>query len=125
VASSNDKDSARLGPLENEVVRAVWAAGEPITVRALLDRLNKRRRKELAYTTAMTVMNRLVEKGVLRREKQGRGYAYEAVADDAAGLAVHGVVREFGDAAIASFVEEARADPKLLRRLEGLLDEER
>ena len=102
----------------------LWRAGEPLTVRQLLGRLNRGRRDPLAYTTVMTVMNRLAEKGALHRKRRGRGYSYEPTAPDAAGLAVQSVVREFGDAAVAQFVDQAREDPKLLRRLERLLEEE-
>lgn len=102
----------------------LWKAGTPLTVRELLGRLNDGRRSQLAYTTVMTVMNRLAEKGALRRERRGRGYAYEPTAEDTAGIAVQNVVREFGDAALAQFVDQARADPKVLRRLERLLEEE-
>jgi predicted transcriptional regulator len=113
-----------LGPLEAEVMRTLWRSDEPLSVRQLLGQLNGDREQQLAYTTVMTVMNRLTEKGALRRERRGRGYAYEPTAEDAAGLAVQSVVREFGDAALAQFVDQARADPKLLHRLERLLDEE-
>jgi predicted transcriptional regulator len=114
-----------LGPLEAEVMRGLWKAGEPLTVRELLERLNGGRRQPLAYTTVMTVMNRLAEKGALRRERRGRGYAYEPTADDAAGIAVQNVMRDYGDAALAQFVDQARADPELLCRLERLLERER
>ena len=118
-------DSAkRLGPLEARVMEALWKADEPLTVRELLGRLNRGQREPLAYTTVMTVMNRLAEKGALRRKRRGRGYSYEPTADDAAGLAVQSVVREFGDAAVAQFVDQARGDPKLLRRLERMLEDE-
>jgi predicted transcriptional regulator len=113
-----------LGPLEAEVMRALWKAGEPLTVRELLGRLNEGRGQRLAYTTVMTVMNRLSTKGALRRERRGRGYAYEPTASDVAGLAVDGVVRDFGPAAVAHFLDQARADPKMLRRLERLLRED-
>ncbi len=113
-----------LGPLEADVVRAAWAAGEPVSVRDLLERVNKGRSPQLAYTTVMTVMSRLTEKDVLRRRKQGRGYVYEPVADDPAALAVRGVMRDFGEAAMAQFVEEAKSDPRVLRRLQRLLREE-
>ncbi len=113
-----------LGPLEAEVMRALWKAGEPLTVRELLGRLNEGRPQRLAYTTVMTVMNRLSKKGALRRDRRGRGYAYEPTADDVAGLAVDGVVRDFGPAAVAHFLDQARADPKMLARLERLLREE-
>lgn len=113
-----------LGPLEAEVMKIIWKAGEPISVRELLGKLNEGRKPELAYTTAMTVMSRLVDKGALTRRRKGRGYAYEAAVADTAGLAVRRVVREFGDEAVAHFIEEARADPETLRRLRRLLAEE-
>ena len=113
-----------LGPLEAEIVRAAWAAARPVSVRDLLERINEKRKPQLAYTTVMTVMNRLTDKDVLVRHKEGRGYVYEPVADSPAALAVRGVMRDFGDAALAQFVEQARDDPKLLRRLQRLLDED-
>jgi predicted transcriptional regulator len=105
-------------------MQIVWAVREPISVRKLLERINRGRRAQLAYTTVMTVMSRLVDKGALRRRKQGRGYVYEAAASDAAGIAVRNVMRDFGDAAMAHFVDQARADPKALRRLRRMLSEE-
>jgi predicted transcriptional regulator len=114
-----------LGPLEAEVMRIVWEAGEPISVRELLDRINSGRPSRLAYTTVMTVMSRLVEKQALTRQRHGRGYVYEAAVTDTAGLAVRRVMREFGDAAVAQFAEEARADPEVLARLRRLLEDER
>jgi predicted transcriptional regulator len=113
-----------LGPLEAEVMEIIWASDGAVSVRAMLERLNHGRRQELAYTTVMTVMSRLVEKDVLSRRREGRGYVYEASVSDAAEIAVRGVVREFGDAALAHFVDEAKADPKVLRRLRRLLSEE-
>lgn len=114
-----------LGPLEAEVMGVVWASDRPVTVREIMERLNGRANAQaLAYTTVMTVMNRLVEKDVLRRRKEGRGYVYEPTAADPAGIAVRAVMRDFGDAALAHFVDEARTDPKLMRRLERLLREE-
>ncbi len=99
----------------------LWQSGQPMTVREVLDRANRGRRQQLAYTTVMTVMSRLAEKGILRRERAGRGYAYEPTADDRAAIAVRNVVQAFGDAAMAHFAEHAREDPELRRRLEQLL----
>ncbi|MGH2726600.1 MAG: BlaI/MecI/CopY family transcriptional regulator [Actinomycetota bacterium] len=114
-----------LGPLEAEIMRAVWAAKKPLSVRDVLDAVNRGQRGALAYTTVMTVMSRLAEKEILRRTQQGRAYFYEAAVPDAAAIAVRGIVRDFGESAVAQFVDEARADPKLLRRLERLLREKR
>lgn len=102
---------------------AVWAAPGPVSVREVLDALNTHRPRQLAYTTVMTVMNRLVAKNVLQRDGTPRHYRYQATADDAAGLAMHEVIRTHGHAAIAQFVTEAKADPQLLRRLQALLEE--
>ena len=102
----------------------LWAAGRGMTVREVLDQANRRRSEPLAYTTVMTVMSRLADKGALARRREGRGYLYEPAAPDAAGLAVRQVVRDFGDSAVAHFVEEAQTDPELRKRLRRLLDKE-
>jgi len=102
----------------------VWQANSPVSVRQVLDALNGRRDAQLAYTTVMTVMNRLVTKDVLTRHGERRRYVYEATATDAAGLAVRDVLRAHGDAAVAHFVDEARTDPAVLRRLRALLAED-
>jgi predicted transcriptional regulator len=118
-----DELTGVLGPLEAEVMEVFWSIGGAMSVRAMLDRLNDGRQPPLAYTTVMTVMARLAGKEILRRELNGRGYVYEAAVPDAASIAVRSVVRDFGDAAIAGFVDQARADPKLRQRLERLLRE--
>ncbi len=102
-------------------MEVVWSAGEPLGVRTVLDVLNSGRRQPLAYTTVMTVMSRLAEKEILRRKMDGRGYLYEAAVSDVAGIAVRDVIRDFGESAVASFVEQARSDPRLLKRLERLM----
>jgi predicted transcriptional regulator len=113
-----------LGPLEAEIMNVLWSAGEPMSVRDVLARLNESRDEPLAYTTAMTVLARLAEKDILARVRDGRGYLYEPAVSDVAQIAVRGVMRDFGDAAMARFVDEARADPDMLRRLQRLLNEE-
>jgi predicted transcriptional regulator len=124
VAARPDRQKV-LGPLEAEVMELLWAAGEPMSVRAVLDQLNARRSEPLAYTTVMTTLARLAEKQILARTRSGRGFVYEPAVSDAAHIAVREVVRDFGDAAMAHFVDEARSDPDMLRRLRRLLDEER
>jgi predicted transcriptional regulator len=64
-----------LGDLEVQVMRTIWARGEPVTVRDVLGDLQAER--PLAYTTVMTVMGNLRKKGWLRRHDEGRAYRYE------------------------------------------------
>ncbi|MDY7088401.1 MAG: BlaI/MecI/CopY family transcriptional regulator [Actinomycetota bacterium] len=65
-----------LGDLEREVMAQLWDAGEPLTVRQVHERLSRQR--DLAYTTVMTVLDRLAKKGVVLQQKADRAYKYAA-----------------------------------------------
>ena len=99
-----------LGELELAIMEAVWDHA-PITVAEVVARLEQANRS-LAYTTVMTVMSRLTEKGWLSAEKGGRAYAYRPVhsrekAEAAAvGEVVRALLRDFGAVAVAQFVKE-------------------
>jgi predicted transcriptional regulator len=67
------------GSLEREVVAALAGAAEPLTPGQVRERLGG----GLAYTTVMTVLSRLAEKGLVVRTRAGRGYVYGAVLDAA------------------------------------------
>jgi len=62
-----------LAPLELDCMNTLWPIGEG-TVRDIRDRLATRRPR--AYTTIMTIMDRLARKGVVDRRKSGRAYIY-------------------------------------------------
>ena len=64
-----------LGGTEMEVLRHVWALGRA-TVREVHDRVRVGRR--VAYTTVMTVMKNLADKGYLAYEREGQSYVYSA-----------------------------------------------
>src|ERR1700693_4689858 len=64
-----------LHELEAEVMEELWSQGEA-TVRTVMDALNKRARKQRAYTTYMTIMARLHTKGVLDRRREGKSDFY-------------------------------------------------
>ena len=113
-----------FGPLEGEVMEALWKADSPMSVRKVVEVLNASRVEPLAYTTVMTVMNRLVGKEALVRSPAGRSYVYEATAANPAGLAVKNVIRTYGDEALAHFVDEARADPEVWRRMQRMMSED-
>jgi predicted transcriptional regulator len=67
----------RLGELERAVMEVLWERRTPATARdvarALVDR-------DLAYTTVMTVLDRLTKKGFVGRERTGRAWSYTAAA---------------------------------------------
>jgi predicted transcriptional regulator len=62
-----------LAPLELDCMNTLWPMGEG-TVREIRERLAERRPR--AYTTIMTIMDRLARKGVVERRKIGRAYTY-------------------------------------------------
>lgn len=72
----------QLGDLEDAVMSRVWQWNRPVTVREVLEDLQRER--SIAYTTVMTVMDNLHQKGWVRREVDGRAYRYTAVSTRAA-----------------------------------------
>jgi predicted transcriptional regulator len=63
-----------MGSLESEVLSALWRVEEPQTPAQVLAAIDA----DVAYTTVMTILVRLWEKGLAERVKQGRAYAYTA-----------------------------------------------
>ncbi|MFF4470838.1 BlaI/MecI/CopY family transcriptional regulator [Streptomyces sp. NPDC001599] len=119
--SDADKLGKALGPLGAELLTVLWQNGRGMTVRQVLEQVNHGRSEPLAYTTVMTVLNRLVKRNVLRRTAEGRGFAYEALVRDAADLAVRDVIRDHGVSAVAHFIDQCQAEPQLRSRLMRLV----
>jgi len=119
-----------LGPLAAAIVREVAERGEA-SVGDVVAALRRSQQREHAYTTIMTVMSRLYEKGVLARERRGRQYIYRPtgsepeLVDRLSGLAVDQLVDRYGTAALRHFaVRLADLDPNTRRRLAELADEQ-
>lgn len=116
-----------LGELERSVMEELWAARVPQSVREVHAVLSGRR--DLAYTTVMTVLDRLAKKGLVRRERDGRAYLYtpEQTRDELVAELMHTALEGDADdrtAALVAFVsrvspEEAAAMRDALARLEG------
>ena len=71
----------RLGELERAVMEHLWAhdqaGGGSLTVREVHETVGTQR--DLAYTTVMTVLDRLAKKGLVTQERYGRAYRYSPV----------------------------------------------
>ena len=83
-------------PLEMECLKALWDLGHG-SVRDVLDSLTPQR--QLAYTTVMTVMDRLARRGCVQRERAGRSFVYTPVVsrDAVQRLAVEDLVESLFD----------------------------
>lgn len=96
----------------------LWAADGPLSAAQVGERLPGR----LAYTTVMTILSRLHDKGQLTRRREGRGYAYTPVRDEAADTAerMFSLLERGSDrqAVLARFVSELTdEDEQLMQRL--------
>ncbi|HYY81448.1 MAG TPA: BlaI/MecI/CopY family transcriptional regulator [Actinomycetes bacterium] len=111
----------RLGALEAEVMDYAWRRGDWVGVNDILATLHGQRR---AYTTVMTIVTRLCDKGLLERERRGRGFVYRPALsqEELAARALRDVLASTDDpqAVLARFVEELEASPQLLARLRAL-----
>ncbi len=121
--------STRLGPLEQELLSALWMRGSA-TVREMLDAggIN------LAYTTVMTTLDRLYKKQLLNRSAEGRAFRYfprytqQELEKAAVGEAIRQLLGSGEAAALPlSYLVEAVSehDAGLLDDLQRLLDEKR
>ena len=108
------------GALEAEILTVLHDAAQALTPGQVLECLDD----TLSYSTVVTVLSRMYDKGLLMRAKQGRAYAYAPVAD------AHGMtalrMREVLDsdpdreAVLSRFVDDLSADDEqLLRQLLG------
>jgi predicted transcriptional regulator len=98
-----------LGPLEKNVMDCVWRE-EIVSVKDVHSCLKKSRK--IAYTTVMTVMTRLTEKGLLKRKKHGKAFIYspkrtrEQTAKKMIGKIIDSLVDQFGEEAVVAFSDE-------------------
>jgi predicted transcriptional regulator len=116
-----------LGGLEAAIMDLLWGRGEA-SVREVVETL--RGERAVAYTTVMTVMSRLTEKGLLERHVDGRVYRYRAAMSREAFLrgvsrrVIDDLIEDFGDVAMAQFLDVLDGfEPERLRALRQLARE--
>ncbi len=119
-----------LGDLESEVMEIVWTA-QKASVREVLFLLEKKRK--IAYTTVMTVMSRLHEKKILKREMDKSGaFVYLPAQDKKSFLSqaskriIQDFMKEYGDLAVAQFMDaieaiDAKRSPEWKDKLRDLV----
>ncbi|HYB33159.1 MAG TPA: BlaI/MecI/CopY family transcriptional regulator [Steroidobacteraceae bacterium] len=118
-----------LGPLETKLLELLWTQQRAVTVRHLRLALPAR-----AYTTIMTTLDRLYRKGLVRRRKEGRAFAYEprCARDELLGELITGQVTDLlgasgeSNVVLSTLVRAvSRTDATLLDELDALVQAER
>ena len=129
---AKDPLETAFGALEREVLGILWTEGH-LAVRDVQARL----RREAAYTTVMTTLDRLYKKGVLSRVQSGRAFVYSAVVTreqlqaSIASSVLTGLLQGRGDATmpvLSNLVDTVGAQDggaDLLRSLEAMVREKR
>ncbi|MEO6398475.1 MAG: BlaI/MecI/CopY family transcriptional regulator [Tepidiformaceae bacterium] len=116
--TKNNDIAENLPELERQVFAAVRAGQERVGVHEVLQQLTKQDRP-LAYTTVMTVLTRLWQKGYLERQAEGRAYAYRArpaedIAGDLGGRVARDAIAKFGPPALTGFVKTLSPEQRAL-----------
>lgn len=114
----------RLTPRETEIMNVLWDRG-PSTVAEVRDALDD----GSAYTTILTLMRVLEEKGIVSRRAEGKAHRYRALVrrEAARSRAVDGVLGQFfrgsAELMLTQLVSRRDLDDDALRRLRALVDE--
>jgi predicted transcriptional regulator len=117
-------DASPLGELESAVMRAVWSHHDDVSVADVHSTMSDR--QQAAYTTLKTTMERLVEKGILKRMRQGKAYLYRAAVTQEelerriVTDAIDRLVEQFPEAVASFFVQP---DPSVSEAHLGLLSD--
>ncbi|HEX2872531.1 MAG TPA: BlaI/MecI/CopY family transcriptional regulator [Polyangiaceae bacterium] len=116
-----------LGELESAVLGALWDSRGKLSVREVLECL-ERSGSELAYTTVLTVLDRMHDKGLVLREKDGKAFTYwpqlsrEAyLGAQAARMLTEVTVPVQRDVLMAFLDSAEHADPAVLDELSALI----
>jgi predicted transcriptional regulator len=127
MASSPQKP---LGELESAVLAVLWDSADKLSVRRVHECLE--REQALAYTTVMTVLDRLFDKGLVAREKDGKAFVYWPVltreaylGERAARMLTELEVPVQRDVLMAFLDSAEHADPAVLNELSALIQARR
>ena len=116
-----------LPAAELEVLKALWDRG-PVTVRQVMNHLHKRNRK-IAYTTVLTFLTRLEQRGLVSSDKSGLAYVYSAkvTRERVMKSRLRSFLEDVYDGAAAPLVLQLVREEKLSRKdieeLQKLIDE--
>ncbi|MFQ5637779.1 MAG: BlaI/MecI/CopY family transcriptional regulator [bacterium] len=118
-----------LGDLETDIMEILWKR-EELTVRQVYDLLKGQRK--IAYTTVMTVMSRLAEKGLLQKIKAGVAFVYRTTSSrdeftrSILSRVFDGLLQDFTTPAISQFLDSVEdVDPEKMADLARLIEEKR
>ena len=116
-------------PGELEVLKILWDHDGPASVREVLDAVNRHVHPPRAYTSVMSLLNVMTEKGLLRRQPHGRAFLYVPVAPreqtlrSMLGETLERVYSGSARLLVAHLLDQSRPSADELDQIRTLLDE--
>lgn len=113
-------------PAELEILKILWEHGT-LTVRGVLDALGPRKRR--AYTSVMSLLNVMTEKGYLERQPQGRAFVYsprmdrDVTAKSLLGDLLGRVFEGSASTLVAHLLEQSHPSAEELEEIHGLIEQ--
>ncbi|MEI7027792.1 BlaI/MecI/CopY family transcriptional regulator [Paenibacillus sp. y28] len=115
-----------FGPLEAKIMEVLWhSEGLALTIKEVQQRLEQDQEKPMNFNTVMTVMNRLVEKGILAKKQEGRTSLYRPkltknhFLETQSKELTHELMEEFGPLVVSHMLDALEdVDPSLMEKLE-------
>lgn len=117
-----------FGPLEAKIMEILWTNSLEMTIKDVQQKLDQA--KIINFNTVMTVMNRLVDKGILQKKSVVRSFKYKPVVtrdefmETQSKELTFDLIEEFGSLAVTHMVDALdKVDPELLDQLEQKIKE--
>ena len=112
-------------PGELEVLKILWDRG-PSTVRQVMETLNRERKRH--YTSFMSLLNTMADKGLVEHEQQGRAFVYRAAVSQEKTLGrlledlLHRAFEGSASALVARLLDRSSPSEEELKRIHELID---
>jgi predicted transcriptional regulator len=116
-------------PAELEVLKILWDREGPSSVRDVLEAVNRHVDPPRAYTSVMSLLNVMTDKGLLRRSPQGRAFLYEPVSPreqtlrSLLGETLERVYNGSASLLVAHLLDQSRPSADELEQIRSLLDD--
>ena len=123
---SQSGTAVAVGPLESDVLDALWAGGGKMTVPEVHSAVIADGRT-LSYSAVKAVLNNLADKGLLAKDRQGKLTNFTPVVDrgefqaEVMRTVIGSLKRNFGEPVIAQFVDQFAIDDNSIEEIERLL----
>jgi len=116
-------------PAELEILKVLWDRGAPASVRDVFEVVNQDAEPRRAYTSVMSLLNVMTDKGLLRRAPLGRAFLYEPISPrektlrSMLGETLERVYNGSASLLVAHLLDQSHPSGVELKQIRSLLDD--